>query len=160
VGGISNLGQLFAEMTGPSLSGIDFKFGGKDSLNVPKLDVGRVGGLALPNFNISGLSRALGPVGDLPNIALGRFDVGKLFGSRGARSLGGLRPPDITDQLKVPATSPIGPPAPAHLKVTNELIFADGRAHPPTADRATLEWTPPLGADPLHIFNPNTANPA
>ena len=49
------------------------------SLNFP---VNLVGGMAAPNFGVSGIARDLGPVGgDLTNLLAGKFDPSDFFGN-------------------------------------------------------------------------------
>jgi hypothetical protein len=62
---IGNMGEMFAR-----LSGIP-----------PKVEFSteKTGGLVAPNFDIGGLSRAYGPVGDAATFAGGKFDPGAVF---------------------------------------------------------------------------------
>lgn len=56
----------------------------------------KAGGLATPNMNITGLSRAFGPVGGaVSSLAKGEFDPKDFFAGAGAQILGGLNLSDI-----------------------------------------------------------------
>ena len=62
---LGNLGEMFARLSGTA----------------PKVEFSteQTGGMVAPNFDIGGLSRAYGPVGDAGNFASGTFDPGAVF---------------------------------------------------------------------------------
>ena len=78
-----NKGEVFVELTQ------------KLDLSLP---TEKAGGLITPNTSIDGLSRALGPVADLENMKLGKFDPKALF--ENAKFLGGITLKDILKSSK------------------------------------------------------------
>lgn len=81
-----NSGQVFAKLK----SVVGMAFGGAGA------GTEKVGGLAAPNMNISGLSRLAGPVsGDLAAMAKGAFDPAQFFAGLDVDLLGGISLMDI-----------------------------------------------------------------
>lgn len=81
-----NSGQVFAKLK----SVVGMMFGGAGA------GTEKVGGLAAPNMNISGLSRLAGPVsGDLASMAKGAFDPAQFFAGLDVDLLGGISLMDI-----------------------------------------------------------------
>ena len=81
-----NSGQVFAKLK----SVVGMVFGGAGA------GTEKVGGLAAPNMNISGLSRLAGPVsGDLASMAKGAFDPAQFFAGLDVDLLGGISLMDI-----------------------------------------------------------------
>ncbi|MCE7935450.1 MAG: hypothetical protein DYG96_12805 [Chlorobi bacterium CHB2] len=81
-----NSGQVFAKLK----SVVGMVFGGAGA------GTEKVGGLAAPNMNISGLSRLAGPVsGDLAAMAKGAFDPAQFFAGLDVDLLGGISLMDI-----------------------------------------------------------------
>ncbi len=111
---IANKGNVFMEALG-------------DATQLPNLtfDPKSAGGVMTPNLQIQGLSRSLGPVGDLANVYGGKFDPGTIFasldGPNAARILGGVKLSDILDEADLldPKLPNANAPSPQGLKVTS-----------------------------------------
>ncbi len=63
-------------------------------------EANKSGGVATPNFAIGGLSRQLGPVGDLAGVAGGKFEPSKYLGE-GAKLLGGILLKEIFEVIEL-----------------------------------------------------------
>ncbi len=126
--GGANPGEVFLEAAGAAL-GLDFK-------NDLKSD--SVGALAAPSMQIAGLSRLLGPAGDIANVAADSFDPAQFFD--GAELLGGIKISDIIGVV----TALTNTEAPQML--TREL---------PERIEASFEWeTKITDSDPLGLLVP------
>ncbi|MEK2491079.1 hypothetical protein WN990_16115 [Kitasatospora purpeofusca] len=97
-------------------------------------DAGAGGGLAVPDFDIQGLSRSLGPVGDLDRLRSGRFDPEALFGASGARLLGAVSLADVVEQATGAAQA---------LADSVKLV----REQTPDALVVRFTWSPRLQSD-------------
>jgi hypothetical protein len=140
-----NTGQIYAEIVS---SPVGLQFGADKS-----------GGVMTPNLSITGLSRALGPVGDTGTIGSGSFDPAAFFAGSDPKILGGL------ELVKILATALFGidsdgvaeDHAPA---MTTKELFKDGLVGPddapPEGIHTTYHWKPKLKPDPLNIFVPDT----
>jgi hypothetical protein len=126
--------------------------------NAPGLGfpVGLVGGVAAPNFDVSGIARDLGPVaGDLSDLLAGTFDPAKYFSvlSGGIGKLLGAIP--ITEIIKLidPDTPAANDQAP---QITNNFIYpGNDQSKPPTALDTKLKWQPAVQADQFGFFKPS-----
>lgn len=134
--------------------------------NAPSLGfpVNLVGGLAPPNFDMSGIARDIGPVaGDLTKLLSGKFDPTQYFSvlSGGIGKLLGAIP--ITDIISaVGMVAAIEPDAAATNdqapQISNKFIYPNNdKTKPPTALDTTLKWQPTVKADPLGLFKPNNS---
>jgi hypothetical protein len=108
-------------------------------------EANKSGGVATPNFEIGGLSRQLGPVGDLAGVAGGHFEPSKYLGE-GAKLLGGILLKEIFEVIEL-LTGGEGKEA-LKLKqsTTDESITV------------TMNWEakpPTLKASPEEIFAPD-----
>jgi hypothetical protein len=136
----NNRGEAYAKTTPPP-----------DGVPVPedpKIPLNRSGGLVAPNFPISGLSRALGPVGgDLGSLAnLVEFDPTKVFANLGLKLLGEI---DLLSLLPKVTLLDLTPESTAKFpKITTELVYPNGadgkpdKKRPPDGARTKLEWRP------------------
>lgn len=126
--GGANAGEVFLEAASGAL-GLDFK-------NDLKSD--SVGALAAPSMQIAGLSRLLGPAGDIANVAADSFDPAQFFD--GAELLGGIKISDIIGVV----TALTNTEAPQML--TREL---------PERIEASFDWdTKITDSDPLGLLVP------
>jgi hypothetical protein len=127
-----------------------------------------VGGMAAPNFDVSGIARDLGPVGgDLTDLAAGRFDPSKYF-NNGLGDVGNLLGSiPVTAIIQAvgltPGTGSIagadqdGPSASAQApQLTYNLVYPnDDDTQLPVALDAKLTWNPvvaPSTQDPFAGF--------
>lgn len=137
--GGANAGEVFAELLGGTPA--------------PDIPVDRAGGLAAPNFGISGLSRALGPLGgDLTNFAKSAptFNPSDFFGGLKLPLFGAF---DLVDLLATDV--PVSTSGPSKLpKITNELVYPGGdKRKAPDGMVTRLDWHPTIQAhDPTTIF--------
>lgn len=128
--------------------------------NAPSLGfpVNLVGGLAPPNFDISGLARDIGPVaGDLTKLLGGTFDPTQYFSvlSGGIGKLLGAIP--ITDIISAvdPNSAATNAQAP---QMSSKFVYPNNdKTKLPTALDTTLKWQPTVKADPLGVFKPNNS---
>jgi hypothetical protein len=128
--------------------------------NVPSLSfpVNLVGGMAAPNFDVTGIARDLGPVGgNLTKLLNGTFDPSDYFGmlsgsSGGVGKLLGAIP--ITDIIAL--VDPDGPAASAQApQLTYNLVYPGGDdTKLPVALDAKLTWNPMVKADSAGFFQP------
>jgi hypothetical protein len=129
--------------------------------NAPSLSfpVSLVGGMAAPNFDVSGIARDLGPVGgDLATLLAGTFDpsayfsaatgdIGKLLGVIPITEIIALIDPDT------PAANAQAP------QISYNLVYpGDDDTKPPTALNASLTWTPKIQADSAGFFKPGAGS--
>jgi hypothetical protein len=118
-----NAGQVFAETVGA-----------KPSMALP---AEKGGAMALPNLDISGLSRSFGPIGGAADaLAGGTFDPMSFFANSakllGSIPLGSIIPKSFGDGTNIP-------------KLTYEIARdANGL---PTSVKAMLNWAPPILQD-------------
>jgi hypothetical protein len=129
--------------------------------NAPSLSfpVSLVGGMAAPNFDVSGIARDLGPVGgDLATLLGGTFDPTKYFSvlSGGIGTLLGAIP--ITEIIAL--IDPDGPAANGQApQISYQLEYPNNDdSKPPTALDATLTWTPQIQADSAGFFKPDAGS--
>ncbi len=142
--GGGNLGEVFLRLVTP----YDLKFGGDASS--AKND--SLGALASPSLAIAGLSRVMGPAGDIDNIVAGpggsapQFDPAKFF--KDAKILGSIP----LESLLTVVTGIAG----AHVpKLLSRTIEAGGGL--PERVEARFSWVTPLKkSDPLNLFVPTT----
>ena len=128
--------------------------------NAPSLTfpVSLVGGMAAPNFGVSGIARDLGPVGgDLSTLLGGTFDPTAYFSaaSGGVGKLLGAIP--ITEIIAL-----IDPDAPAANAQAPQISYnwvypGNDDSKPPVALDTTLTWTPKVQPDPAGFFQPGGA---
>ena len=126
--------------------------------NAPNLTfpVSLVGGMAAPNFGVSGIARDLGPVGgDLSTLLAGTFDPTQYFSvlSGGVGKLLGAIP--ITEIIAL-----IDPDTPAANAQAPQISYnwvypGNDDSKPPTALDTKLTWLPAVQADPAGFFQPN-----
>ena len=107
----ANQGNVFMEMLGDASTLPSLTFNGPHA-----------GGVLTPNMQLQGLSRSLGPVGDLDNIYKGTFDPSTVFkaldGKLAARILGGVTLADLLDTAGLLDGAHADVPNPAALQVT------------------------------------------
>jgi hypothetical protein len=118
------------------------------------------GGVGTPNMGVSGISRALGPVGGaISDIVGGTFDPKKFFNDQ-AKILGGILLSDILDLLN--GVTGGDSDAAKVPKLTSRVVYpkgADGKEDKnavPLGVETKLEWRPTVKDDPLHIFKTNS----
>ena len=122
-------------------------------LNFP---VNLVGGMAAPNFGVSGLARDLGPVGgDLANLLAGKFDPSDFFGNlsgTAGKLLGAISIIDIIKSID-PDEAESNAQAP---QISSNFVYpGDDDTKPPTAIDTKLSWNPTVRPDSLGFFQPN-----
>lgn len=124
--------------------------------NAPSLSfpVSLVGGMAAPNFGVSGIARDLGPVGgDLTALAGGAFDPNSFFGGLGndiGKLLGAIQIPGII----VPSGN-LGATASSQAPQISSKTIYQGAT--PVALDTKLRWNPKVQADqPLEFFVPGS----
>ena len=112
-----------------------------------------VGGMATPNFQVSGITRDLGPVGgSLTDLLNGTFDPTTFFANTGGivgKLLGAI---DI-DQIiqKVPDAPSIDTQTP---QVSSTFVYpGNDSSKPPTAIQTSLNWTPEVQASSYFLPN-------
>ena len=141
---VNNKGHLYAEVVSAPVA---LKYAADKS-----------GGGITPNLGITGLSRALGPVGDNAGIASGSFDPATFFGGSDAKILGGLELVKILAKVAFGVDSD-GVPPPETPKMDTQTLFKDGLVmpddEPPKGIHTTFKWKPKLKPDPLNIFVPD-----
>ncbi len=87
ISGSGNKGEVFLE----ALQGFSLEFGA--GAGQSKSDA--LGGLVSPAMVIQGLSRIMGPVDDLTNVAKNKFNPAQFFGNADPKILGGIRLLDL-----------------------------------------------------------------
>src|ERR1700722_307899 len=131
--------------------------------NAPSLSfrASLVGGMAAPNFDVSGIARDLGPVGgNLANLVAGKFDptdyfsmlsggIGNLLGAIPITAI--IRAVGLDGQASADPTAPVvSTQAP---QLTYNLVYPDGDdTKPPEALDAKLTWNPVVHADSQGFF--------
>jgi hypothetical protein len=132
--GPANAGEVFAKILGTPPR--------------PDVPLDRAGGLASPNFDVTGLSRSLGPVGgDLTKLAspTPQFDAVSVFQGLLPKLFGEIA---LTDLLPVVPLSLPGDAAKLP-QVTTELVFPGGdRTKAPKGLLAELLWRPRVQDSP------------
>jgi hypothetical protein len=129
--------------------------------------VSLVGGMAAPNFGLSGIARDLGPVGgDLSTLLGGTFDPSSFFsmlsGGTGGKLLGAI---DIIEIIATgvggaarPAETPADTPDVSQQapQISSNWVYpGNDDTKAPTALDTKLKWNPQVQQDePLHFFNP------
>jgi len=116
-----------------------------------------VGGMATPNFDVSGIARELGPVGgDLNDLLGGTFDPTKYFNmASGAvgKLLGAIDVAEIIAKIDPDEAASNGQ-AP---QISDKFVYPDNDdTKPPTALEVMIDWTPTVTADPLGFFQPQS----
>ena len=136
----ANKGAVFARMKG----------------NVPlDFQADKSGGAITPNMSLSGISRALGPVGGNLDATLGGdFNPAAFFQGALPKILGGISLVDII--LGQPVDLSPGATNDKIPKITSRVIYPGGDAtKPPEAAETKLSWKPEVQQDePAHIFQP------
>jgi hypothetical protein len=126
--GPSNAGEVFGEVV--------------SALPRPDIPPQAAGGIASPDFDVTGLSRSLGPVGgDLSKLASGAptFDPASFFNGLLPTLFGEI---SLLDLLPV---KPLSLPADANRlpRITTELVYpGNDRTKAPQGARTHLEWRP------------------
>ncbi len=116
-----------------------------------------VGGMATPNFDVSGIARDLGPVGgDLNDLLAGKFDPSKYFnmlsGDAG-KLLGAISVADIIALID-PNDAASNAQAP---QISDKIIYPDDDdTKPPTALDVKIDWTPTVTGDKPGFFQPGS----
>lgn len=121
-------------------------------LNFP---VNLVGGMATPNFSVSGIARDLGPVGGtLANLLAGKFDPSDFFGMLSGevgKLLGAISITDIIQTVD-PDEQAANAQAP---QISSNLVYpGDDDTKPPTALDTKLHWNPAVMEDSNGFFQP------
>jgi hypothetical protein len=120
------------------------------------------GGVATPNFGITGLARDLGPVaGPIGDLLAGKFDPANFFASVSglleAKLLGAISLSDIIASAGLsgsPAGTSAGGQAPT---IQSSLVYpGNDTTQPPAALQTTLDWSPQIKGDPLGFFVPGS----
>lgn len=140
----TNAGGLFAELVEEK----PLRFSRPAAqASVPGAGTDKSGGLASPDLQIRGLSRALGVSGGDPQaLRSGSFSPASFFaGPASPRLLGGISLLEVIAEVAVPA----GEVAP-----TSALSITSRRT--PDAIEALIRWTPDLKPDSLGIFEPGS----
>jgi hypothetical protein len=111
-----------------------------------------VGGMATPNFQVSGITRDLGPVGgSLTDLINGTFDPTTFFANTGGvagKLLGAI---DIAQIIqKVPDAPSIDTQTP---QISSTFVYGNGSGKPPTAIQTMLTWTPEVTANSYFVPN-------
>ena len=153
----ANKGQAFASL----VNGLPMAF-----------PADRSGGLAKPNMNINGLSRVIGPVSGVDDIALGNFKPKDVFNLAGANLLGVIKLSDLLDDITGgldPGQFDVGSLAPPDLDakladpafripvplMTTRPIFPPG-SNPsttlPMAVETKMLWRPQLTQSPPAVL--------
>ncbi len=115
-----------------------------------------VGGMATPNFNVSGIARDLGPVGgDLGDLIGGKFDPTKYFnmlsGDAG-KLLGAIPVAEIIKPID-PSETASNAQAP---QISDKFIYpGNDDTKPPTALDVKIDWLPVVQKDSLGFFQPD-----
>ena len=114
-----------------------------------------VGGMATPNFDVSGIARDLGPVGgDLTELLGGKFDPTKYFGMVSGdigKLLGAISVADIILPVDPDEATSNGQ-AP---QISDKIIYPDNDdTKPPTALDVMIDWAPTLTEDTAGVFQP------
>ncbi|MGO9583814.1 MAG: hypothetical protein ACLP36_13530 [Acidimicrobiales bacterium] len=114
-----------------------------------------VGGMATPNFDVSGIARDLGPVGgDLDDLLAGKFDPSKYFNMLsgdmgkllGAISVADIILPADPDEATANGQAP---------QISDKIIYPDDDdTKPPTALDVKIDWTPTVTGDTPGFFRP------
>lgn len=111
----------------------------------------KVGGVAVPNLSIGGLSKALGPLSGSPrgitDLTGGTFKPSDFFPPNlGPTLLGGITLPEILGTLGGSENAPT---------IVTTTIYPDGdRTRPPEAVLTTFDWAPQLNEDGTSVFDP------
>jgi hypothetical protein len=121
-------------------------------LNFP---VNLVGGMAAPNFGVSGLARDLGPVGGtLSKLLAGKFDPSDFFANlsgTAGKLLGAISIIDIIKTID-PDEQAANDQAP---QISSNFVYpGDDDTQPPTAIDTKLNWNPTAVPDPAGFFVP------
>lgn len=130
------------------------------SQNAPGLSfpANLVGGMATPNFDVSGIARELGPVGgDLNDLLGGTFDPTKYFNtlSGAAGNLLGAIPVAQIIMAIDPDEAASNAQAP---QISDKFIYPDDDdTKPPVALDVTIDWLPAVKADSNGFFQPDGA---
>ncbi|MGO9661018.1 MAG: hypothetical protein ACLP7F_22025 [Acidimicrobiales bacterium] len=123
------------------------------ALNFP---VNLVGGMAAPNFSVSGLARDLGPVGGhLANLLAGTFDPSDFFSNLSGTAGKLLGAISIIEIIKTVDPDEAASNAQAPQISSNFVYPHDDDTQPPTAIDTKLSWNPTVQADSLGFFQPN-----
>jgi hypothetical protein len=110
--------------------------------------VNLVGGMAAPNFGLTGIARDLGPVGgDVPTLVAGTFDPAAYFGGLPGVGtlLGAIEIPKIIKQITGPGASAQAP------RISSNWVYQGSNPAPVALD-TKLRWNPAVQADFPHIF--------
>jgi len=112
-----------------------------------------VGGMATPNFDVSGIARDLGPVGgDLSDLLAGTFDPTKYFNMASGnvgKLLGAITVAEIIEMADPnPATANGQAP-----QISDKIIYpGNDDTKPPTALDVKIDWTPTVQNDSNGFF--------
>ena len=114
-----------------------------------------VGGMATPNFEVSGIARDLGPVGgDLSDLIAGKFDPTKYFNmlsGAGGKLLGAISVAEIIRKID-PDETASNAQAP---QISDTFIYpGNDDTKPPTALEVKIDWLPAGQSDSLGYFQP------
>jgi hypothetical protein len=154
----ANKGNVFMEIAAASQPGLNFSGGSS-------------GGVMIPNIQLSGLSRSLGPVaGDVSNILDGTFDPSSVFSQLNATILGGVK---LIDLIKaVTGLSGDSPSAQAmqilYSTVGSPGMEADlrradrkGLITPPVPTTRTthFSWSPDIVENPIVTKDSDNSSP-
>lgn len=120
--------------------------------NAPTLNfpVSLVGGMAAPNFGLTGIARDIGPFGgNLTNLASGIFDPGSYFGllSGVGKLLGAIQITQIIAPLNGSDAKSQAP------QISSNPVYQGAT---PVALDTKLRWNPTVQADQQQFFTPNT----
>ncbi len=142
----ANQGNVFMEMLGDASSLPNLTFNGKNA-----------GGVLTPNMQLQGLSRSLGPVGDLDNIYNGTFSPSKIFqsleGPLAARILGGVTLADLLADAKL-LEAPTDTPDAPNLEALRVTATRSG-----DVSTTTVTWSPKINGGLSGVPTVITARP-
>ncbi len=157
-----NQGNLFLEIGSSSQPAMNF-------------NAGSSGGVMLPDIQLSGLSRSLGPVaGDVSNILGGTFDPSSVFSGLNATILGGVK---LIDLIKLVTGLSGDSPSTQAMQILYSTVGSGGMAadrrherrrsdeeallNPPIPTTRTTHftWSPDISDNPIVSKDSDSSNP-
>ncbi len=154
----ANKGNLFMEIAASSQPAMNFNGGSS-------------GGVMLPNIQLSGLSRSLGPIaGDVSNILGGTFDPSSIFSDLNATILGGVK---LIDLIKLVTGLSGDSPSTEAMQILYSTVGSGGMAADrrrgdesaritppiPTTRTTHFTWSPDIGSNPIVSKDSDSSNP-
>jgi hypothetical protein len=125
----ANKGNVFMEIAAASQPALNFSGGSS-------------GGVMVPNIQLSGLSRSLGPIaGDVSNILAGNFDPSSVFSQLDATILGGVK---LIDLIKAVTGLSGDSPSAQAMQILYSTVGSPGAASDPHEAHRKGLVTPPV----------------